>query len=133
MPPEGRQMNGHRVRNRILTCVATLLVSTGAQAQSITEEELKRVEERFEIASDHIAKGNVQARARSEDGAETIYSFDCEKETFDVIFEGSETPPDFPVREHAHSGETLDRTTETGVIAGLACDAQGQPLLGWDW
>lgn len=120
-------------RNPIWGIVAALVLGTVTEAQSITEEELKRVEERFDIASEHVAKGKVQALASSEDGEKTIYSFDCKKETYDVIFEGGETPPDFPVREHAHSGETLDRTTETGVIAGVACDEQGQPLLGWEW
>lgn len=122
-----------RKRDLILGAAVWMIASSVAFAQAITEEELQRVEDRFEIASEHVAKGKIQTRTRSEDGEETIYSFDCEKETYDVIFEGREQPPEFPVREHAHSGETLDRTTETGVIAGLACDERGQPLLGWEW
>lgn len=118
---------------RLSAAAGFLVVAATASAQPITEEEKKRVDERFEIASEHVAKGNIQAQARSEDGEYTVYSFDCDRETYDVVFEGQEAPADFPVRDHAHSGETLDRTTDTGAIAAHACDKHGQPLLGWEW
>ena len=60
------------IRNLIWGIAAALALGTVTEAQTITEEELKRVEERFDIASEHVAKGKVQARASSEDGDQTI-------------------------------------------------------------
>ncbi len=115
----------------IFTC-QTLPVS----AETEMEREIKGVDNRYAIASEHFGDGKVQMHTRSDANGGSIhqiYSFSCVDETFELIFEGDSAPENFPVDDHVHAGDAFEREAPVASLAAHTCEEHDYPLLGWEW
>ena len=127
---------GRNLRRTILAAGALIGVASMAWAEGVSEKEIKGVDNRYAIASEHFGDGQVQVSTRSDtDGKNSyeIYSFSCVDETFEVLFSGDELGSAFPVQDHTHTGAEIDRQSEAAYIAAHTCEEHGYPLLGFEW
>lgn len=125
--------------NLIRPTLMALVLSAWAgtiSAQGVTEKEIKGVDGRYAIASEHFGDGQVQVKTRSGSGEQNsyeIYSFSCADETFELLFAGDELSSDFRTENYTHTGTKFDPQSETAYIAAHACEEHGYPLLGFEW